>query len=130
MLSSTGTDGGSRCLKPECVGFVIVWGVFYMFLRIPSVVGFFLDANQLYFFHVYYKWYKIWSCNKSFGSVGAGNNYNNSDTFFSLCRAIILLPVFIMLKNSSMYNIPGFSSVCPYSVNVHTVNLEINFDIF
>ena len=49
---------------------------------------------------------------------------NIIDTIFSLCQAIILLPVFIMLKNSSMYNIPGFSSVCPYTVNVHIVNLE------
>ena len=55
---------------------------------------------------------------------------NNIDTFFSLCQAIILLPVFIMLKNFSVYNIPGFSPVCPYSVNVHTFNLEIKFDIF
>jgi len=54
---------------------------------------------------------------------------NNIDTF-SLCQGIILLPVFIMWTNYSVYNIPGFSPVCPYSVNVHTFNLEIKFDIF
>jgi hypothetical protein len=55
---------------------------------------------------------------------------NNIATFFSLCQAIMLLPVFIMLKNYSIYKIPGFTSVCPYSVNVHTFNLEIKFDTF
>ena len=40
------------------------------------------------------------------------------------------IPHFWELFDCPSYNIPGFSSVCPYSVNVHTFNLEIKFDTF
>jgi hypothetical protein len=41
-----------------------------------------------------------------------------------------VIPHFWELFDCPSYNIPGFSSVCPYSVNVHTFNLEIKFDTF
>jgi hypothetical protein len=102
-----------------------------MFLRIPSGVGFF-PVMPISFISLMFTMSgnKFDHLTSQSDPLMQGIMMNNIDTFFGLCQAVILLPVFIMLQNSSIYNIPGFFSVCPYSVNVHTFNLEIKFDIF